>query len=109
MNLEGEFGDVDAVGQEFLDAAGAVVLATDLGEVTVDVVEFGLAATGHVLIHRRIVQRVGDAADVIDILDSSLAGLVELESGAFAGVVSLVDQLGGHVFIAGGAKRTGPW
>ena len=87
---ERHLGKMDAARQELVGPAGAVVLASELCDVAVDVVDLGLAALGEVLIHRGVVQRVRDARDVLDVVELVLAILDELDAGALAGVVRLL-------------------
>ena len=96
MDGEGAFREVHFPGEEFVQLAHVAVFAADLGDVTVDVIDFGRAPFGEVLIHGRIVQRMCHAGGVQDGFDFAFAGAEQSVSCGFGGRVGFVHELFGE-------------
>ena len=79
-----------------MQLAFVAMLASDFGDIAVDVVDFRRTSLSQVLIHGRIVQRMSHARSVQNGFDFRFARAQQLVSGCFGRAVSFVDQLFGE-------------
>ena len=79
-----------------MQLAFVAMLASDFGDIAVDVVDFRRTSLSQVLIHGRIVQRMRHARGVQNGFDFRFARAQQLVSGCFGCAVSFVDQLFGE-------------
>ena len=90
------FGEMHFAGQELVQFAHVSIIASDFGDIAVDVVDFRWTPLGQVLIHRRIMQRMCHARGVQNGFDFRFARAQQLVSGCFGRTVSFIDQLFGE-------------
>ena len=79
-----------------MQLAFVAMLASDFGDIAVDVVNFRWTSLGQVLIHGRIVQRMCHARGVQNGFDFRFARAQQLVSGCFGRTVGFIDQLFGE-------------